>query len=180
MRPSRHMWHRASNPLCRFWLFYSIIFYTASDSKYIVQNKNILFPSEVILVWLEQSKKWKKSNKKFNIFRIIIIVHYHYFIILGHKGLCSVSNKTNGIKIGLQRTANSCTLSELKNCKLENPSLLFGPLAQNPGSDKRRILSPCVTYCKNSVCMPFRPLLPAVQIHRCSIRILNSRTIFEL
>jgi len=26
-----------------------------------------------------------------------------------------------------------------------NLSLLFGPLAQYPGSDKRRVLSPCVT-----------------------------------
>src|SRR6218665_2932609 len=42
--------------------------------------------------------------------------------------------------------ANSQTPGELKNCKLENPSLLFGSLAQYPGSDKRRVLSPCITY----------------------------------
>src|SRR6218665_801167 len=41
---------------------------------------------------------------------------------------------------------NSRTPAELKNCKLENPSLLFRPLAQYLGSDKRRVLSPCVTY----------------------------------
>ena len=38
-------------------------------------------------------------NKKFNIFRVIIIVRNHHFIIV--TGLYSVSNKTNGIKIGL-------------------------------------------------------------------------------
>jgi len=42
--------------------------------------------------------------------------------------------------------ANSRTPGELKNCKLENLSLLFGPLAQYIGSDKRRVLSPCVKY----------------------------------
>jgi len=31
--------------------------------------------------------------------------------------------------------ANSRTPGEFKNCKLENPSLLFGPLAQYLGSD---------------------------------------------
>jgi len=45
-------------------------------------------------------------NKKFNIFRVIIIVRNHCFIILELfrviKGLYSVSNKTNGIKIGTQ------------------------------------------------------------------------------
>src|SRR6218665_2163576 len=42
--------------------------------------------------------------------------------------------------------ANSRTPGELKNCKLENPSLLFWYLAQYLGSKKRRVLSPCVTY----------------------------------
>src|SRR6218665_4110570 len=37
------------------------------------------------------------------------------------------------------------TPAELKNCKLGTPSLLFGPLVQDLGSDKRRVLSPgCV------------------------------------
>jgi len=40
----------------------------------------------------------------------------------------------------LQLMTNSRTPGELKNCKLENPSLLFGPL----GSDKRRVLRPSV------------------------------------
>jgi len=37
-------------------------------------------------------------------------------------------------------------LQTLKKCTLENPSLLFGPIAQYLGSDKRRVLSPCVTF----------------------------------
>jgi len=35
--------------------------------------------------------------------------------------------------------ANSLTPAELKNCKFENSSLLFGPLARYLGSDKRRV-----------------------------------------
>jgi len=42
--------------------------------------------------------------------------------------------------------ANSRTPAELKNCKLENLCPLFRPLAQYLGSDKRLVLSPCVTY----------------------------------
>jgi len=42
--------------------------------------------------------------------------------------------------------ANSWTPGELKNFKLEDPSLLFGHLAQYLGSDKRRVLSPCITF----------------------------------
>src|SRR6218665_1055421 len=38
--------------------------------------------------------------------------------------------------------------SALKNCKLETLCLLFGPLAQHLGSDKRRVFSPCVTLPK--------------------------------
>jgi len=51
-----------------FLAFYWVIFYTASASKYFFQNANVLFLTEVILVWLEQSKKWEKSYKKFKIF----------------------------------------------------------------------------------------------------------------
>ena len=36
--------------------------------------------------------------------------------------------------------ANSQTPAEFKNCNIENPSLLFGCLAQYLGSDKRRVL----------------------------------------
>jgi len=49
--------------------------------------------------------------------------------------------------------ANSQTLGELKNCKLENPSRLFGSLAQYLGSDKRRVLSPCVAYWQKRWCI---------------------------
>jgi len=42
--------------------------------------------------------------------------------------------------------ANLRTPAELKNWKLENPSLLLGPLAQYLGNDRQQVLSPCVTY----------------------------------
>jgi len=89
----------------------------------------------------------KKSNKRLKIFCLNnpkSLLHYNK-IILDNKLLYSVSNKANSIKIGLQLMANSRTAAELKNCKLENPSLLFGPLAQYLGSNKRRVLNPCVT-----------------------------------
>jgi len=35
--------------------------------------------------------------------------------------------------------------AELKNCNFENPSLLLRLIAQYLGSDRRRLLSPCVT-----------------------------------
>jgi len=58
------MWHRGPKPVAfRFYLLYLIIFYTAFASKYFLQNENILFLTEVILVWLV-----KKSNKKVKIF----------------------------------------------------------------------------------------------------------------
>jgi len=54
------MWHRGSKPVaCRFWLSYSVIFHTASASKYSLYNQNILFLTEVILVSLEHSKREK-------------------------------------------------------------------------------------------------------------------------
>ena len=55
----KYLWQRGPKSVaCRLWLFHLIILYIASASKYIWQNKNILFLTEVILVWLEQ-KKWK-------------------------------------------------------------------------------------------------------------------------
>jgi len=48
------------NPLLVvFGFFYFTIFYTASASKYLLQNQNILSLTEVTLIWLEQSKNWK-------------------------------------------------------------------------------------------------------------------------
>jgi len=48
----------------------------------LLQYRNILYITEVILLWLEQQKNWKKSNKKFKIFCVFIIVRNHYFVIL--------------------------------------------------------------------------------------------------
>jgi len=44
--------------------------------------------------------------------------------------------------------ANSQTPAELKNCTLENPSLLLGSLARYLGSDKQWILSAYVTFAE--------------------------------
>ena len=104
--PASHMWHRDPKPItCRFWLFCWIIFYIASASKYFLQNQNISFLTEVILVWLEQSKKWKDRIKclRFSCYRNALQSSLHYSVIIpGNKGLHSVSNKTNSIKIGLK------------------------------------------------------------------------------
>ena len=80
-------------------------FYTASASKYILENQNILFITEVILIWLEQSKKGKKSNKKFKIFCVIIILCNYSEIILGNKGFILYQIKQTAIKSGYNFTA---------------------------------------------------------------------------
>ena len=41
-----------------------------------------MFLTEVIRIWLEQPNKLEKTNKKFNIFHLIVIVRNHCFIIL--------------------------------------------------------------------------------------------------
>jgi len=88
-------------------------------------------------------KKVKKSIKEFIIFRVIVIYSDHYFIIM--KLFLAIKFFTlNQIK--QMALKSGCNLSEFKNYKLVNPSLLFGPLAQYLGSDRRRVLSPCVTY----------------------------------
>ena len=73
------------------------------------------------------------------IFRVVIIVSQsllHYFdIISDNKTLYSKSNKTNGIKIGLQLYNLWQIHGHQLNCKLENPSLLFRHIAQYLGSD---------------------------------------------
>jgi len=95
----------AQNPsLVDFVFFYSVIFYIASASKYILQNQNILFLTEVILDWIEQSKKWKKSNKKFKNFHVIIIICNNYFIIMKLfwviKGFILYNAKQTALKSG--------------------------------------------------------------------------------
>src|SRR6218665_272347 len=70
-------------------------------------------------------------------FSAIMILSNHYFIILKlFRAIMSYVlyqiKQNNGIKIRLHTTlqliANSRTTAELKNCKLENPSPLFGSL----------------------------------------------------
>ena len=132
------MWHWGPKPVtCRFWLFYLLIFYTASASKYFLQNENILLLTEVILVWLEQSKQVKKSIKKFMIFCVIIILCNHYFIILKIFQAIKffILNKTNGIKIGLQLHKLWQIHGHQLNLRIANSKspLLFGPLATSDG-----------------------------------------------
>src|SRR6218665_1319125 len=95
----------------------------------------------------------KKLNTKFKIFRVVIIVRNHYFIILKLfrviKRFILFQRKIphqNRITTS-QLMTSSRTPAEMKNCKLKTP-LLFGPLAQYLGSEKQRVLSPCVTYVK--------------------------------
>ena len=99
------MWHRGPKPILTFLLNHILhcicfkIFFTGS--KYLVSNWNYTCLIRTI-------KKWRKWIKKFKIFRVIIILCNHHFtlhfseIILGNKGLYSVSYKRNGIKIRLQ------------------------------------------------------------------------------
>ena len=61
------MWHRGPKPVV-FDFFYWIILYTAFTSKYFLQYQNILFLTEVMLICLEQSKKWKKRIKSLTFF----------------------------------------------------------------------------------------------------------------
>ena len=94
----------------------------------------------------------KKLNKKFLIFHVIIIVRNHLFLILklfwAIKGFILYQTKQTALKSGYDfKSYDKFTEpAVLKNCKAENPSLLFCPLAQYLGSDKQRVLSPCVTY----------------------------------
>ena len=91
------MWHRGPKPVtCRYWLFCWIIFYSASASKYFLQNQNISFLTEVILVCLEQSKKWKNRIKCLG-FSCVIVIHCNhqprYHEGNWHKLLANVDNK---------------------------------------------------------------------------------------
>jgi len=70
---------------CRFLLFCSIVSYTASALKILLQNQNTLVITEVIglLVWLLKTiKKSEKFNEKFKICRVIIILCNHHFILM--------------------------------------------------------------------------------------------------
>ena len=85
------------------------------------------------------------------IFRVIIIPGKDHFIILklfrtiGFFILNQIKQTALNLSYNFTTYAYSRTPPELKNCDHKNPSLLFGPLTQYLGSDKRRALSPCVT-----------------------------------
>jgi len=103
-KPLYYMWHRGSKPVtCRFLLFlknhilhcicFKILF---TESKYLVSKWS--YTSLIITI-----KKWKNRIKslRFSCHRNPLQSSLHYSeIILGNKGVHSVSNKTNHIKIG--------------------------------------------------------------------------------
>jgi len=131
-----------------FFAFDSIIFNNASASEYFLQNQNFFFVTEVrtwlIITIITSEKIWTKSLR---MFMSSNDSSHHLVILLDNKWLHSVSNKSNGIKIGVYFTNQdkfTCH-AELKNCKIENHSSLFWPVAQYIGSDRRRVLSPGVT-----------------------------------
>src|SRR6218665_1379436 len=89
----------------------------------------------------------------FKIFCVVMILSNHYPIILKLfgpiKGSIMYQIKQTALRSGynFQLMTNLQIPAELKNCKLEYHSLLFGPLAQYLGSDKRRVLIPCFVNC---------------------------------
>ena len=131
-------------------ILYCIVFYTASASKYILRNQNILFLTEVILVWLEELKNCKNRFKSL-IFCVIMMLGNHYPIILKLfgtiKGFIMYQIKQTALKSGYNFSAYDkfAYASWIEELKTRNPSHLFGPLAQYLGSDKWRVLNPCIT-----------------------------------
>src|SRR6218665_2680878 len=74
--------------------------------------------------------------------------------------------------------ANSRTPAELKNGKLEHSPPLFRPLAQYLGSDKRRGLSPCVTYCMHLQGVP-RQFVYGHFVYDTSSTDISSTTVYQ-
>jgi len=75
------------------------------------------------------------------------------------------------IKGIIQLMTNSQTPGELKNCKLENPSLLFGPLAQYLGSDRFWALAShmfCVWWLCRAAMNSIQSLISSLQNSRDS------------
>jgi len=117
---------------------------TFTVSNYLVSNWSYSRLNRTI-------KKVKKTNKTFTI--VIIIVRNHYFTILKLssfiKGFILYQMKQAALKSGYNFTTYGKFMdtSELKNCKLENPSPLFRPLALYLWGGKRRVWAPCsVTF----------------------------------
>jgi len=116
-----------------------------TESKYLVSNWSYTRLVRAI-------KKVKQSNKKFNIFRVIVILSNNYFIImkifLAIKGFLLYQIKQTALKSDYNFTSDSefTNTSWIEELQTRNLSLLFRPLAQYLGSDRRRVLSPCVTY----------------------------------
>src|SRR6218665_4055576 len=90
--------------------------------------------------------------EKCNIFRVIVIIRSHYFIIVKLfrviKGFILNQIKQTDIKSDYDFTiyGKFTDTSLIEELHTRKPSPLFGPLGQYLGSDKRRVLSPCATF----------------------------------
>jgi len=142
---SQYLWHRGPNPsfvVLGFFIIHCICFKIPfTVSKYLVSNWSYTRLIRTVKKWYN----WIKSSWFFMSSQSLL--HYSE-ISLGHKGLYAVSNKTNGIKIGLQLYNLWEIHGQQLNWRIANSNtpLPFGPLAQYPESDKRQILSPSVTF----------------------------------
>jgi len=139
------MWHRGPKPVvCRFLLFllnhnlhcicFKVLF---TVSKYLVSNWSYTR-------LIGTMKKVKKLNKKFQIFRVNIIVRNHYIlnlkIVRVIKSLILYQTKQTALKSvnnvrSYDKFTDTSWIEELQTRK--HVSLLFVPLAQYLGSDKR-------------------------------------------
>ena len=119
---------RAQNPLILAFLWNHIlhcicfkILFTVS--KYLVSNWSYTR-------LIGRMKKVKKLNKKFQIFRVFIIVHNHYFLILKLfrviKGFILYQTKQTALKSGYKfrsydKFTDTCWIEELKTWKPLSP-----------------------------------------------------------
>jgi len=67
-RNLKQTWHRDSKSVTCYFSFLLNHILHCICFKILLQNQNILFLTEVILVWLEQSKKWKNRIKSLRFF----------------------------------------------------------------------------------------------------------------
>jgi len=116
-----------------------------TGSKYLVSNWSYTRLSRTI-------KKVKKSNKKFKICCVILILCNYHFIILNLfwaiKGFILYQIKQTALKSGYNfSTSNKFTdTSWIEELQKQKPLSLIWSVAQYLESDKWRVLSPCVTF----------------------------------
>jgi len=142
----------ARNPSLVFFGFFILSYITLhllqipfTESKYVVSNWSYTRLIRII-------KKVKRLNKKFKFFLVIIILRNHYFVILklfqAIKGFILHQKKQMALKsaYNFNSCGNFMDTRWVEELQAQNPSSLFGSLAQYLGSDKQRVLRPCITY----------------------------------